>query len=131
MDNKVEERVKDQELSQNTKITQAIASEAAKMIHLGKKRQEVSTFLATKGLNDIEARDLINGLAKALQAQYMKGVKSGILWVIGGGALTAFTYYKAASTSGGGHYLVAWGAVIFGLFDIVRGLMGYYKTNNY
>ena len=131
MDTKVEERVKEQELSQNTKITHEMAAQAAKMIHQGKKRQEVTTFLNTKSLNDVEAKDLIDALAKALRIQYRGAIKSGILWTTGGGIVTLATFLWASSKPNGGTYLVALGAVIFGLLDIGRGLLGMAKMKNY
>jgi hypothetical protein len=43
---------------------------------------------------------------------------SGVLWCIGGVVVTAATY---AAASGGGVYIVAWGAMLVGLVRIVRG----------
>jgi hypothetical protein len=43
----------------------------------------------------------------------------GGLWCGGGIAVTAFTY---ASASGGGTYVVAWGAIIFGGYQFLKGL---------
>jgi hypothetical protein len=45
----------------------------------------------------------------------------GSLWCIGGLAVTAVTYQIAAE-DGGGHYLLAWGAILFGAIQFLRGL---------
>ena len=46
----------------------------------------------------------------------------GGLWCGGGIAVTAITYLNA---SGGGTYVVAWGAIIFGGFQFLKGLSQY------
>jgi len=46
----------------------------------------------------------------------------GALWCIGGIAVTAATY-SAASGPGGGSYVVAWGAILFGGLQFVRGFV--------
>ncbi len=43
----------------------------------------------------------------------------GALWCIGGIAVTAITYSKAAP---GGTYIVAWGAILFGAIQFFKGL---------
>jgi hypothetical protein len=45
----------------------------------------------------------------------------GALWCIGGIVITAVTFGAA---SGGGTYVVAWGAIIFGAIQFFRGLAG-------
>jgi len=53
-----------------------------------------------------------------------KRMLHGALWCIGGVAVTAFTYMAAASGPGGGTYVVAWGAIVFGAIQFFRGLTG-------
>jgi hypothetical protein len=48
----------------------------------------------------------------------------GGMWFIGGLLVTIISYSLAASTPGGGHYLIASGAMLFGLLRIFRGLKG-------
>lgn len=50
----------------------------------------------------------------------------GGLVAVGGLAVTVIT---AAGASGGGRYVVAWGAILFGLIQCVRGGMAYSKYN--
>jgi hypothetical protein len=45
----------------------------------------------------------------------------GALWCIGGIVVTAFTY-QAASNAGGGKYVIAWGAIVFGGIQFLRGV---------
>lgn len=48
----------------------------------------------------------------------------GTLWAIGGTVVTAVTYSAA---SGGGVYVIAWGAIVFGIIDFFIGLFGWLK----
>jgi hypothetical protein len=45
----------------------------------------------------------------------------GAPWCIGGIAVTAVTD-QAASNAGGGTYIIAWGAILFGAVQFLRGL---------
>ena len=45
--------------------------------------------------------------------------RNGGLWFAGGGLITALSYLSAA---GGGKFFIAWGAVLFGAFQLIRGL---------
>jgi hypothetical protein len=51
--------------------------------------------------------------------------RNGALWFAGGGLVTALSY---ASTGVGGKYFIAWGAVIFGAFQLLRGLAVYLRV---
>ncbi|MDI1481492.1 hypothetical protein [Polyangium sp. y55x31] len=51
----------------------------------------------------------------------------GGLWCVGGIAVTAITYASAAN--GGGRYVMAWGAIIFGGIQFVRGLIRFAAAN--
>ncbi len=44
----------------------------------------------------------------------------GALWFIGGTAVTVLSYQGA---SHGGRYVIAWGAIVFGLVQFIRGLV--------
>jgi hypothetical protein len=45
----------------------------------------------------------------------------GFFWSIGGLAVTACSYFTAVSSPYGGHYVVAYGAIIYGVAQIFRG----------
>jgi hypothetical protein len=49
----------------------------------------------------------------------IKKICIGAAWAIGGGIVTAATYSAA---SDGGTYMIFWGAIIFGIWDILKGL---------
>ena len=45
----------------------------------------------------------------------------GLLWCVGGSLVTGVTYNMAVS-SGGGSYVIAWGAIVFGGLQFLKGL---------
>jgi len=51
----------------------------------------------------------------------------GALWFIGGSAVTAYSYEAAAESPGGGTYFFAWGAILFGGIQFVKGLLQFSK----
>jgi uncharacterized protein DUF4339 len=53
----------------------------------------------------------------------LKTMGYGALWFFGGLIVTGISYSMASSGSGGGTYLVTWGAVIIGGIQIVKGLI--------
>ncbi|WP_243384892.1 hypothetical protein [Geothrix alkalitolerans] len=50
-------------------------------------------------------------------------LRRGAAWFFGGLAVTILTY-TFATNGGGGPYMVAWGPVVFGLFLLLKGLIG-------
>ena len=88
-----------------------------------------------RGLTEAEATDVVRTLnvvpdATASQEEHeynfegqrrseaTKNMIVGGLWCVGGIAITAATY---SSADGGGTYVVAWGAIIFGAIQFFRG----------
>ncbi|APV45006.1 zinc-ribbon domain-containing protein [Dehalogenimonas formicexedens] len=65
--------------------------------------------------------------AQAMVKASIKKMITGALWAIGGGIVTALTYSSAGD---GGTYVVFWGAIIFGIYDILRGLFGWIKYSS-
>jgi len=61
---------------------------------------------------------------QVMAAQYKRHMLYGILWAAGGTAVTIATYEAASE---GGWFIVAWGAIIFGIIDFFRGLFGWLK----
>lgn len=49
--------------------------------------------------------------------------RNGALWFAGGGLVTALSYAGA-----GGKFFIAWGAVLFGAFQLLRGLADYVRV---
>jgi len=52
----------------------------------------------------------------------------GLAWMVGGTAITFATYEFAGS--GGGRYMVLWGAVIFGAYRAARGLIQMFQAGH-
>ena len=55
-------------------------------------------------------------------AAAQKNMLVGGLWCIGGIVVTAMTYQAAVSSPSGGTYFVAWGAILFGGIQFLKGL---------
>jgi hypothetical protein len=51
----------------------------------------------------------------------------GLLFLVGGIAVTVLTYQSAASSPGGGKYIIAHGPIIFGAIQLLRGIGGLTK----
>jgi hypothetical protein len=45
----------------------------------------------------------------------------GAVWLIAGIAVTALSLMTAVSSPGGGQYIIAYGAILFGIAQIIRG----------
>src|SRR3954465_15323405 len=57
--------------------------------------------------------------------QSLKTMLVGLVMMVVGIAITAGTYAAAASSRGGGRYVVTWGLIIFGGFRFFKGLIGW------
>src|SRR5579859_1161808 len=55
------------------------------------------------------------------RVQGKKRMVSGALWFFGGSAVTLVSYLAAVSSPYGGHYVIAWGAVVFGAIRFFQG----------
>jgi hypothetical protein len=117
-------------------VFQAVVSDLAQ----GKKKTDVVRALAEEGWPDEEAIQLVDYAGKAfseykdspegrrvLAHRYSRHMLYGLLWTIGGTLVTAITYGSAVSGSGSGHYLIAWGAILFGIIDFFRGFCGWLR----
>jgi hypothetical protein len=60
-----------------------------------------------------------------LKGRGKKKMIFGALWFIGGLVFTGASY---AAASGGGTYVIAYGAVIFGIVQFIRGVLEYNKS---
>lgn len=122
-----------EEEKQFGELTNAVASELAE----GKKPDVVVNELVKRGWPKEDAGAFVQKVARALAeyrqapearqmlaSRYARHMLYGALWAIGGTVVTVWTYTAAAS---GGTYVVAWGAIAFGIFDFFRGLFGWLR----
>ena len=107
-------------------MVQAVYQYTAQLMIDGAKDQAIINNLIEQGLDAESAKVVVSNLAEARKQQKQKqGNKNmgfGALWCIGGLVVTAVTYSAA---SNGGHYVVAWGAVVFGTIQFLQGLFQY------
>ena len=80
-------------------------------------------------LNDGRTVEIDAAQFKALKRKAgLKTMGYGALWFFGGLIVTGVSYSMASSSSGGGTYLVTWGAVIVGGIQMVKGLVQYLRA---
>jgi hypothetical protein len=121
-----------------TDVVDQLAGHVATLLAQGQSQEKVAKILVEQGWEDETARKFVQSVAAALEdyrnspegrqalaSKYLKHIGFGALWFIGGGLFTAVTYGSAAS--GGGTYVVAYGAIIAGVIEFCWGLFGYLK----
>jgi hypothetical protein len=100
-----------------------------RLLELGLDEKTASTFLTdliraregaeTSAIDEIRADVPVNALeAQALREAGNKNMFFGALWFLGGLIVTVLTFTAA---QGGGRYVIAWGAVVFGAIQFIRG----------
>jgi hypothetical protein len=103
---------------------EAIYAFAAEQMRNGASPEQIQATLVEKGLPQEAAEAVVSNLGRAMSDAKSKAGKNnmlyGALWCIGGIVVTAVTYSSASE--GGGHYVVAWGAIIFGAIQFFRGV---------
>tara|TARA_B100000609_G_C17140062_1_gene395040 strand:- start:472 stop:840 length:369 start_codon:yes stop_codon:yes gene_type:complete len=115
--------VADQELTEE-QIIEAIYEFAIEQMKNGASPAQIREMLIEKGLEPEAAAIVVSNLAsartQAIQGAGKKDMLFGALWCVGGIVVTVGTMSTA---SGGGTYVVAWGAILFGGIQFVRGLI--------
>jgi hypothetical protein len=105
---------------------QAIYSFAGQQMRNGAAPPTIEKTLIGQGLDAQMAATVVSNLmqarAKALKAAGRKNMLYGGLWCIGGIVVTALSY-QAAANAGGGRYILAWGAILFGGIQFFRGMI--------
>ena len=115
----------DAALTQEQAIT-ALYQYAAVEMQNGTPDAEIANRLMNQGL-DADSAELIVSHTRSARGQVLReaGMKNmfigGIVCVIGL-VVTVVSYQMAANNAGGGRYVVAWGAVIFGAIQFFRGV---------
>jgi len=114
-----------QEPSQE-EVVKAVYDYAAGLVKAGVAVPQIENILMEKGLDQESASIIVKNLlalrSKAIKNAGQKNMLYGALWCIGGIIVTAVTFTAA---SGGGTYIIAWGAIIFGAIQFFRGLSQY------
>ena len=104
-------------------LVRKIYEYAADLKRQGKSSKQIEEALKTQGLdNEISATVVRNIESQYAEVNKEKGRKNmiyGALWCGGGILVTAITY---SSASGGGTYIITWGAIIFGAVQFIVGL---------
>jgi hypothetical protein len=104
----------------------AIYQFAALEMHNGTPDSEIARKLRDQGF-DADTANLVVDQTRAARGQVMReaGMKNmfigGIVCVIGL-VITVASYSAAANNPGGGSYVIAWGAVVFGAIQFFRGI---------
>jgi hypothetical protein len=105
---------------------QALYSFAGQQLRSGVAPAAIEKSLIERGLDAEGAAVVVSNLkeakTKVLKGAGRKNMLYGALWCIGGIAVTALSY-QAAANAGGGSYVLAWGAILFGGIQFVRGLI--------
>lgn len=94
------------------------------MVKQKKSANETKKALIDQGLDEKSASTVVINLEKQIQnakkERANKDMLYGALWCIGGIIITVITYSAA---SGGGTYVIAWGAILFGAIQFIKGLV--------
>jgi hypothetical protein len=105
---------------------QALYVEAAQMMRNGASRKKIISALAAKGVPENIAGTIVDRLESAKRdasrSNAGRDMAIGAVVCIVGLVITLGTYAAASGSSSGGRYVVAWGAIIFGAFQFLRGL---------
>ncbi len=120
------------------KAFQELADVVAKELNDGVPKEKIAKKIAKQSkIEEDVAMQFVLKVEAELQAminspegrreiarQYKKSMIYGALWTIGGTLVTILTYSGAR---GGGRYVIAWGAIVFGLIGFFKGLSGWMK----
>lgn len=112
------------EHNEQEKYVQQIYNYAADLLIKQKQsRETVIQVLVSRGIDQGTASTIVDNIEKqkkvAVSERARKDMLYGALWCVGGIIVTAATYSAA---SGGGRYVIAWGAIIFGAIQFFKGV---------
>ena len=106
-------------------VEQVYAVAANIMVRENKNAYEVRKELNAIGLEDESARIVVENLERQIKeaksGKARKDMLYGGMWFFGGLIVTVVSY--SAASNGGGSYMVAYGAIIFGGIQFFRGLL--------
>ena len=103
---------------------QNIYNYAVMQLSDGRSKQEVIDMVVSRGIDPTQAPEIVSSLRMQIAQIKIdaanKDIKHGALWC-GGGLLVTIGSYSMAS-EGGGSYLMCWGAIIFGGYQLLKGM---------
>lgn len=118
--------------AEEKEAVEAVYRYAASLMSEGKNDHQIVTALTDQGLDKESAAVVTDALRKQFN-QEMGGVNKkqgsrnmlyGMLWAVGGTIVTVATFSAA---SGGGTYIVTYGAIIGGVIQFIVGAVQYSK----
>jgi uncharacterized protein YaaW (UPF0174 family) len=119
----LEERTMAEADSGTAELVKKVYAFAAEQMRKGLSVPQIEQNLQAHGLDATTAHTVVQNLSsarsKALREHGRKNMIVGGLWCGGGTAVTVLTLQAA---QGGGTYVVAWGAILFGAIQFLRGL---------
>ena len=106
-------------------LVQSIYNYAAQELMNGVPAEKVEQRLIEQGLPAEAASTVVQNLLDARSTAYKQAGRRNML--IGGlvaviGLVVTIWSYSAAAGAGGGKYVVAWGAIVFGAIQFFRGV---------
>jgi hypothetical protein len=105
---------------------QAAFQRAVALINQGKSKAQIETELKATGLDQESVSSVVNRVFRlrkhANRDVAGRNILFGALWGIGGTLFTVLSYQMASEHSGGGTYFIAWGAILFGGIQFLKGL---------
>ena len=131
------EELTPEEQKEIDELSEAIANALAE----GKSKRAIVEELIEHGWPEGSANQFVNDIeqtvvvfknspeGRQLADAYARHMTYGILWIVGGTIVTVATY-QAAFASGGGTYIIAWGAILFGIIDFFRGFFGWLRYSS-
>ncbi|SFP68872.1 hypothetical protein [Hymenobacter arizonensis] len=97
---------------------------AAQQMQAGKSDAQIHFYLEEQGVTKEVAETVVSELRPEYQKVYREAARKdmlhGGLWLGGGLLVTGVTYSMASE---GGSYFMTWGAIIFGGFQFMKGLV--------
>lgn len=120
------EQVREAEARFRHRALEALREDALSLALEGRTVGEIKDRLQRLGVRDEDADALANGAwnmpLERRKSAGRRNMLSGAALCTLGLAITGISCLLAATTPGGGRYLIAWGLVLFGVMQFVRGL---------
>jgi len=113
------------------KITPSMKMATVKMMRRGVSRKKIQDLMAKEDIPLKDSKELIDQLATTLHNDHRRMMTGGVIWGIIGIALSIFLFTKAAGSPPLIAYIVFWGLAVIGIYDFIRGMIGFSRTKQY